>query len=146
MERFRLEEILRVLFISVVASAVSIITLFVADFLQSSNHTGASTGGAIVWAIIFFLVAWPVGLALTFILGLLLHVALRPWRLPRIAVLPFFIGVAALATWLLFQRDAARSDEQFIAVAISIISWLLYCFGPLSLWRYRFDPTSDSDF
>ena len=147
MERFRLEEVLRVLFISIAAPGIGITTLFVTRLPSIIKRARVpSTGGSFALAFIVFLAYGLSVPQMAFVLGLLLHLAVRPWGLSRIVLLPFFLGVAALVTWYLFRRHGENPDLQFIGVGISFIAWLFYCYGPFSLWRYRFDSTSDSDF
>lgn len=143
MEPFRLEEVLRVLLISLVSAAIGVAGYFAYEFLTAERPNAGSLFGAIL---IFFLPAWPIASALAFALGLLLHIALRRWSPSRGIYLPMFVGTGEAATWWLFQGHGGGSGFQFMGLVTSVFAWLLYCFGPWPLWRYHFDPSSDSDF
>ena len=143
MEPFRLEEMLRILLIALISAAVGVAGYFASEFLTEGHANAGSLFGAIL---IFFLPAWPIASVLAFVLGLLLHIAIRRWSPPRVLLLPLFAVTGAATTWLLFQRHGGGLGFQFMALITSTVAWLLYCFGPRPLWRYHFDPASDSDF
>jgi len=141
LETFRLEEVLRILLIAVVASALGVMFDFASDLILATDQKAVVSVGALL---VFMLFAWPAASCTAFIIGLLLHIGLRLIRLPRSAYLILFVIVGSAATWLVFPHGFR--GYQFISFGTAFFSWLLYCFGPFPLWGYRFDPFSDSDF
>jgi hypothetical protein len=140
----RLEELLRVAAIVGLATLVGLFSLFLPMLLKLSG--GNDPGfGTLFTALLVFTVLWC-ALPLALAAGLLLHLSLRGWRVPRLLLLAAFVAVAqALVTGLI---PASRPADPWghLHLWIGGSAWLLYVAGPLQLWRFEFDPYRHSDF
>ena len=138
MEPLRLEELLRVLALAVLAAFGSVIAYLFVHFFGRIREPAE----AVMVVAIFGSIVWVIAFVSALLGGLVAHLILRRFHLSRITVLCVFTVVAAIA--LVIVRLGVTSLSA--AAGGVAVAWLGYCFGPLALWRYRFDPASDTDF
>jgi hypothetical protein len=133
----RLEELLRVASIALVAAVAGVLTYYVYEF--------ASTGeDMFVLSIMVLITSLAIALPVTLLVGACLHLVLRAIPLPRLVILAVFLATGALVTWIWFP---ASWPKDFVLVfTIVTTAWLLYSFGPFRLWKFEYDDQIHSDF
>ena len=137
MRVLRLEELLRTLAIALLSVLVGICAFFVDDAIHATPGTHPGLLGLVIASMVIFAVAFPIAC----IAGFLLHFVLRFLTLPRIALLPIFLVTSYVA-----YRVKGIPDTLVMALSIGCAAWVLYGWGPVSLWSYEFDPERHGDF
>lgn len=142
----RLEELLRVALISVLAASATSVA-FAVQMLATPSAEGSvgsdASQGSFVTVLVMMLVAWLYTLVPALFAGAVLHVVLRRFSLPRAVYLLAF-ALSALA--ILFACFTSLRFAWPLAGVTVLTAWLAYCFGPFALWRYEYEPTRDIDF
>jgi hypothetical protein len=122
-----------------------------------SAGVGAATVAALLFAVepgpidskdpIFMVtviaIAWPYTFIPTLLGGFALYYIHRRWRLSRLTLLIASLGVAIPLAYLFYP---VAPHAGWIALATATAGWLIYCFGPLAIWRKDFDDSSGVDF
>jgi energy-converting hydrogenase Eha subunit H len=142
MRRFRLEELLRVATISVVAVLAGAAQLLFGLIFPAR---GTSFGDAMSLPLVLSLLGiCLVGIPAAVLVGAALHMALRLRSAHRLLLLPLFLG----ASFVTGCTITGRWDQRLLpmTLAAGLVSWLLYCFGPTRLWRFEFVSGQHSDF
>jgi hypothetical protein len=140
MQPFRLEELQRIIVIAIAAAlAFTVLSLLWAAVSLKERAAGAMDLMAFA-AIATLLVATPI----TAIAGLVLHLILRTFILPRLLLLPLFIGVGfGVMHGLLTGYTGIHAGT---ILGLTVPAWAMYCFGPVKLWKYEFDLDQHGDF
>ena len=141
MKPFRLEELLRLLAIALSATLVGLAVLFLQSFGEAAEADAPTIAViSFLTALTFLFVATPI----TVVAGLVLHLLARLVPIPRLLLLPVFVGVGYIAIRLVFPEWNLVHAP--IVLGITVPAWAMYSFGPLRLWKYEFDPDLHSDF
>ena len=138
MQPFRLEELLRLVAITVTSVIIGIFVYFAYTFAGQPKTD---------FAIFFMVFIFPMlGIALPTALGagICLHLILRLSVLPRLVLLPLFVGTGLLLTAVMIPTSLP--SELPLVFGITVSAWALYSFGPVRLWKFEYDANEHSDF
>ncbi len=129
MRALQFQEIGRVAGISLLAAFVGSVVFLTAELVRPAAGTAPSG----LWYLLVFpmlVVAAPASI----VAGTGLHLAVRAVSIPRFGLLPVFIAFGLLVGKLV---SGQWYGTLALSALISGIAWVLYCFGPLKLWRIR---------
>lgn len=143
MQPVRLEEILRIVFIAAIGVLGGIASVVLCEVVRAEPGSAIAPADVVAFLLVagaIFAIAFPTAI----VVGLALHLVLRRFSVPRGALLPVFVLVSLLAGRIVSSNRWVGSLPLMLGIAG--LSWLLYSFGPVRLWHYRFDPERDSDF
>jgi len=87
-----------------------------------------------LWVVILVLV-WLVSAGVSFVSGMLLHLAIVHRHPPAGVVFLLFVLSAAAVTWLFSLSPGITTHLQFLGIGTGASAWAMYCYGPFKLWQ-----------
>jgi hypothetical protein len=131
MRALQLQEIGRLAGIALLATIIGSVVFLTVELVRPAVGT-ASSG---LWYLLVFpmlIVAAPTSI----LVGAGLHLVVREISIPRPLLLPVFVAVGLLVGKVVSGQWYGTYP---LSALISGIAWVLYCFGPLRLWRAQLD-------
>ena|SRR5688572_17259353 len=130
MRALQLQEVGRIAAIALLAAFIGSFVFLTAELLRPAVGTAPS---GLLYLLVFPLLVVAVPASL--VVGAGLHLAVREVSIPRLVLLPAFIALGLLVGKLVSGQWYGTLP---LSALISGTAWVLYCFGPLKLWRVRF--------